>query len=124
VDTINKIFIVALTILSLLTAFSYSIPVFSSDNHDENHGEEVSEVAKEFQSAGGVNQPGSLAQSATGGAQIGDDPDQFDCQSGDPELSHPGSCSQFEKTHGSGFVSPTARGDVEEPCDPEEEDCK
>jgi hypothetical protein len=110
-----------LATLSLLASLSYSVPAFSSDNK----GEEVSGVAKQ-QSAGGVNTPGSLAQSATGGAQIGDAPDQFDCQSGNPELSHPGSCSEFEKSHGRG-VSETARGDEREeepPCDPEEEDCE
>jgi hypothetical protein len=97
-----------LAALSFLIPLSHSIPAFSSDNH----GEDVSDVAKQ-QSAGGVNnqEETTLAQQATGGAHFGDEPDQFDCQSGDPELSHPGSCSESIKDQGRGFVSPTARGE-------------
>jgi hypothetical protein len=105
----------ALTILSLLIIFSYNAPAFSSDNK----GKDVSGIAKQ-QGAGGVHQEGGVAELATGGAHVGDEPDQFDCQGGDD----PGSCSEVEKDHGSNHVGPVARGDVEPPCDPEEEECE
>ena len=100
--------------LSLLISFSYSVPAFSSDNK----GKDISGIAK-GQSAGGVFQGGSVAELATGGAHVGDEPDQFDCSGG----GDPGSCSGFENDHGSGHVGPVARGDAEPPCDPEEEEC-